>query len=82
MDEGGGDYSKTTSAMIPMYRAQYIEVLEFTHFVTMFEFNRDSESDGQKTMIDRIKVSVVLDLDCGNTNEEYIINKLPNEKNK
>ena len=33
-------------------------------------------------MIDRIKVSVVLDLDCGNTNEEYMINKLPNEKNK
>ena len=48
----------------------------------MFEFNRDSESGGQKTMIDRIKVSVVLDLDCGNTNEEYTINKLPNEKNK
>lgn len=70
-----GDYSRTTSA-------RYLEVLEFTHFVTMFEFNRDSESGGQKTMIDRIKVSVVLDLDCGNTNEEYTINKLPKGKNK
>ncbi len=68
--------------MIPTYRVRYVEVLEFTHFVTMFEFNRNSESGGQKIMIDRIKVSVVLDLDCGNTNEEYTINKLPKEKNK
>lgn len=25
--------------MIPTYRMRYVEVLEFTHFVMMFEFN-------------------------------------------
>ena len=36
--------------MIPTYHMRYAEVLEFTHFVTMFEFNRDGESGGQETM--------------------------------
>lgn len=44
-------------------------MLEFTHFVTMFEFDGKGENLGNKHLIDRITVSVVLDLGCGNTNK-------------
>lgn len=57
-----GDYCGTTSA-------RYLEVLEFTHFVTMFEFDGKGENYKNKHLIDRISVSVVLDLGCGNTNQ-------------
>lgn len=67
---------------MPAISEGYLQVLDFTYFVMMFEFNRDSESVDQKTMIERFKVSVVLELDCGNINEEYTINKLLKEKNK
>ena len=46
-------------------------MLEFTHFVTMFEFDGKGENYKNKHLIDRITVSVVLDLGCGNTNKMY-----------
>ena len=46
---------------------RYLEVLEFSHFVTMFEYDGNSENYKNKHLIDRINVSVVLDLGCGNT---------------
>ena len=55
-----GDYCGTTAP-------RYLEVLEFTHFVTMFEFDGNGENYKNKKLIDRITVSVVLDLGCGNT---------------
>ena len=64
-----GDYSRTTEA-------RYVEVLEFSHFVTIYEFDRKKQNGGQKRMIDRITVSVVLDLDCGNTEKGYTIEDL------
>ena len=57
-----GDYCGTTAP-------RYLEVLEFTHFVTMFEFDGNGENYKNKKLIDRITVSVVLDLGCGNTTE-------------
>ncbi len=57
-----GDYSGTT-------KARYVEVLEFTHFVTMFEFDGDGHFRGNKRLIQKINCSVVLDLGWGNTQE-------------
>ena len=57
-----GDYCGTTAP-------RYLEVLEFTHFVTMFEFDGNGANYKNKKLIDRITVSVVLDLGCGNTTE-------------
>ena len=57
-----GDYCGTTAP-------RYLEVLEFTHFVTMFEFDGNGENYKNKKLIDRITVSVVLDLGCGNTTD-------------
>jgi hypothetical protein len=58
-----GDYCKTT-------KENYIEILEFTHFVKIFQFDGNGENYRNKQRIDRIKVSVVVDLVSGNTYEE------------
>ena len=47
-----GDYSGTT-------QARYVEVLEFTHFVTMFEFAGDGHFRGNKRLIQKMNCSVV-----------------------
>lgn len=66
-----GDYSGTT-------KARYVEVLEFRHFVTMFEFSGDGHFRGEKHLIQKINCSVVLDLGCGNTKEDlYTIEDRP-----
>ena len=66
-----GDYSGTT-------QARYVEVLEFTHFVTMFEFVGDGHFRGNKRLIQKINCSVVLDLGWGNTREDlYTIEDRP-----
>nr|MBP3597849.1 hypothetical protein [Eubacterium sp.] len=44
--------------------------------MTIYEFDRKKQNGGQKRMIDRITVSVVLDLDCGNTEKGYTIEDL------
>ena len=59
-----GVYCGTTSH-------RYLEVLEFTHFVRMFNFGKFEEKYKEKHFVDRISVSVVIDLGCGNTSEEY-----------
>lgn len=46
-------------------------MLEFTHFVRMFNFGKFEEKYKEKHLVDRISVSVVIDLGCGNTSEEY-----------
>ena len=55
-----GDYCKTT-------KANYIEILEFTHFVKIFQFDGNGTNYRNKQLIDRVKVSVVVDLVSGNT---------------
>lgn len=50
---------------------RYLEVLEFTHFVRMFHFGKYEEKYKEKHLVDKIYVSVVIDLGCGNTSEEY-----------
>lgn len=70
-DNPCGDYSGTT-------KARYVEVLEFRHFVTMFEFSGDGHFRGEKHLIQKINCSVVLDLGCGNTKEDlYTIEDRP-----
>ena len=70
-DGSCGDYSRTTSA-------RYLEVLEFTHFVTMFEFDGGGHFRGNKHLITKINCSVVLDLGWGNTQEDlYTIEDRP-----
>jgi len=66
-----GDYCGTT-------KARYVEVLEFTHFVTMFEFDGGGHFRGNKHLITKINCSVVLDLGWGNTQEDlYTIEDRP-----
>lgn len=55
-----GDYCKTT-------KTNYIEILEFTHFVKIFQFDGNGTNYRNKQLIDRVKVSVVVDLVSGNT---------------
>ena len=50
---------------------RYLEVLEFTHFVKMFNFGKFDDNYKEKHLVDRISVSVVIDLGTGNTSEEY-----------
>lgn len=51
-------------------KAGYVEVLEFTLFVTMFEFDGGGYFRGNKCLITKINGSVVLDLGWGNTQED------------
>ena len=45
-----------------------IEILEFTHFVEFFSFNRIAENHKEKELVRKVTVVVALDLGCGNTN--------------
>ena len=56
-----GDGSRTT-------QKGYIEILEFTHFVEFFSFNRIAENHKEKELVRKVTVVVALDLGCGNTN--------------
>ena len=50
----------------------YVEILEFTHFVEFFSFNRIAENHKEKELVRKVTVVVALDLGCGNTkNSEY-----------
>lgn len=61
MSDGAcGDYCVDTTQ-------RYLEILEFTHFVEFFQFNRISENQKEKRLIQKITVVVALDLDWGNT---------------
>lgn len=53
--------------MIPTYRRRYAEILEFTHFVTFFSFNKIGENHKGKVLVNKVTVVVALDLGTGNT---------------
>ena len=60
-----GDCGRTT-------QKGYVEILEFTHFVELFSFNRIAENHKEKELVRKVTVVVALDLGCGNTkNSEY-----------
>ncbi len=53
--------------MIPTNRRRYVEILEFTHFVTFFSFNKIGENHKQKILVKKVTVVVALVLGMGNT---------------
>ena len=60
-----GDCGRTT-------QKGYVEILEFTHFVEFFSFNKIGENHKEKILVQRVTVVVALDLGTGNTkNLEY-----------
>ena len=60
-----GDGGRTT-------QKGYVEILEFTHFVEIFGFNRISENYKEKELVKKVTVVVALEIGCGNTkNSEY-----------
>ena len=48
-------------------KERYVEILEFTHFVDFFSFNRLEENHKEKVLINKVTVVVGLDLGMGNT---------------
>ena len=54
------DCGKTT-------KETYLEILEFTHFVDFFSFNRLEENHKEKVLVNKVTVVVALDLGTGNT---------------
>lgn len=53
-------------------KERYLEILEFTHFVEFFSFNKIGENHKEKILVQRVTVVVALDLGTGNTkNPEY-----------
>ena len=53
-------------------KERYLEILEFTHFVDFFSFNRLEENHKEKVLVNKVTVVVALDLGTGNTkNSEY-----------
>ena len=53
-------------------KEEYVEILEFTHFVEFFSFNKIGENHKEKILVQRVTVVVALDLGTGNTkNLEY-----------
>ena len=64
-DGACGDCGGTT-------KERYLEILEFTHFVEFFSFNKIGENHKEKILVQRVTVVVALDLGTGNTkNLEY-----------
>ena len=53
-------------------KERYLEILEFTHFVEFFSFNKIGENHKEKMLVQKVTVVVALDLGTGNTkNPEY-----------
>ena len=53
-------------------KEEYVEILEFTHFVEFFSFKRIGENHKEKSLVKKVTVVVALDLGTGNTkNSEY-----------
>lgn len=53
-------------------KERYLEILEFTHFVEFFSFNKLGENHKEKVLVRKVTVVVALDLGTGNTkNPEY-----------
>lgn len=47
--------------------SEYVEILEFTHFVRLFRFETIDEKYREKSFIDSITVVVGLKVESGNT---------------
>ena len=60
-----GDCGKTT-------KDRYLEILEFTHFVEFFSFNKIGENHKEKLLVHKVTVVVALDLGTGNTKKSWI----------
>ena len=53
-------------------KEEYVEILEFTHFVEFFSFRKIGENHKEKSLVKKVTVVVALDLGTGNTkNSEY-----------
>ena len=53
-------------------KEEYVEILEFTHFVEFFSFRKIGENHKEKSLVKKVTVVVALDLGTGNTkNPEY-----------
>ena len=48
-------------------KERYLEILEFTHFVTFFSFNKIGENHKEKILVKKVTVVVALDLGTKNT---------------
>lgn len=48
-------------------KKRYLEILEFTNFVTFFSFNKIGENHKEKILVKKVTVVVALDLGTGNT---------------
>ena len=61
-----------TSKLWCYCKERYVEILEFTHFVEFFSFNKIGENHKEKENVRKVTVVVALDHGCGNTkNSEY-----------
>ena len=60
LDRACGDCGRTT-------KERYLEILEFTHFVEFFSFNKIGENHKEKLLVQEVTVVVALDLGTGNT---------------
>ena len=53
-------------------KEEYVEILEFTHFVEFFSFKKIGENHKEKSLVKKVTVVVALELGTGNTkNSEY-----------
>ena len=53
-------------------KEEYVEILEFTHFVEFFSFRKIGENHKEKSLVKKVTVVVALNLGTGNTkNLEY-----------
>ena len=59
--------------MIPTYCKQYVEILEFTHFVSFFSFDKIGENHKEKVLVNKVTVVVALDLDTRNTKNSFLL---------
>ena len=48
-------------------KERYLEILEFTHFVRFFGFDKIGENHKEKFLVNKVTVVVALDLGMGNT---------------
>ncbi len=49
-------------------KEEYVEILEFTHFFKHIVFTSEGDKIRNKEIKNYINVSVVVDIECGNTN--------------
>ena len=54
-------------AVTGLGKETYLEILEFTHFVDFFSFNRLEENHKEKVLVNKVTVMVALDLGTGDT---------------